>query len=228
MIPAQPSLTVFNPHYNSINTSSKIVVAFERISEAFRVMLWQASKSTGLSPLQIQILTFLAFHPPAQRKVSYLAEEFNMTKPTVSDAIKSLEEKSLVAKEPSLSDSRSYTINLTEKGQALAQQTSIFANKFTSALSSMPPIEQEFLLEHLLLIIQTFHKEGILTIQRTCFSCTYYERHPMRSAESQHSYCSLLDIPLQAYDVRLDCPHHQSMTQQQPATSGAKEVIPAF
>ncbi|MCU0427607.1 MAG: MarR family winged helix-turn-helix transcriptional regulator [Candidatus Kapabacteria bacterium] len=226
MIPAQPSLTVFNPHYNSLNTSSKIVIAFERISEAFRVMLWQVSKSTGLSPLQIQILTFLAFHNPEQRTVSYLAEEFNMTKPTISDAIKSLEEKSIVKKEPSLVDSRSYTINLTEKGNLLAQQTSIFANQFTSALGSMPPIEQEFLLEHLLMIIQNFHKKGILTIQRTCFSCSFFKRYPMRSAESQNSYCSLLDIQLQASDVRLDCPHHEAMAQQQ-TTSFAAESFTA-
>lgn len=215
----QPSTTVFNPHYNSINTTSKIVVAFERIAEAFRVMLWQASKSTGLSPLQIQILTFLAFHPPAQRKVSYLAQEFNMTKPTVSDAIKSLEEKGLVWKEASVIDSRTYTISLTEKGTILAQQTAIFANKFNSALGGMPPIEQEFLLEHLLSIIQSFHKEGILTIQRTCFSCKFFDRNPLHTLESHQSYCLLLDMKLQAADVRLDCPYHEAKEVQQDSVS---------
>lgn len=204
-----PSSTIFNPHYNSINTTSKIVVAFERISEAFRVMLWQASKSTGLSPLQIQILTFLSFHPSAQRKVSYLAQEFNMTKPTVSDAIKSLEEKGLIEKVTEKNDTRSYTINLTDKGDKLSQETSLFAQKFNEALGGMPPIEQEFLLEHLVSIIHSFHKEGILTIQRTCFTCAFHTRNTMHLSSSTDSYCRLLDQNLHFSDIRLDCPHHE-------------------
>jgi DNA-binding MarR family transcriptional regulator len=214
MTAAQPSSTIFNPHYNSINTTSKIVVAFERIAEAFRVLLWQASKSTGLSPLQIQILTFLSFHPPLQRKVSYLAQEFNMTKPTVSDAIKSLEEKGLISKETTESDSRSYTIHLTDKGSNLAEETSAFAQKFSTALGGMPPIEQEFLLEHLLSIIQSFHKEGILTMQRTCFTCSFYARNPMSSNSTNYAHCRLLDQHLHSADIRLDCPHHELKTEQ--------------
>lgn len=205
----RPSSTIFNPHFSSINTASKIVVAFERIAEAFRVMLWQASKSTGLSPLQIQILTFLSFHPPLQCKVSYLAQEFNMTKPTVSDAIKTLEEKELITKITEASDTRSYTINLTPKGVLLAQETSLFAQKFNDALVGMPPIEQEFLLEHLVAIIYSFHKEGILTMQRTCFTCTYHSRSTMSIPTSGQSYCRMLDQHLHSSDIRLDCPHHE-------------------
>jgi DNA-binding MarR family transcriptional regulator len=206
---APTSSTIFNPHYSSINTTSKIVVAFERISEAFRVMLWQSSKSTGLSPLQIQIVTFLSFHPPVQRKVSYLAQEFNMTKPTVSDAIKTLEEKGLIVKITEENDTRSYTINLTDKGNLVAQETSLFAQKFNEALGGMPPIEQEELLEHLVSIIHSFHKKGILTIQRTCFTCTYHTQSTMNTSSNKQSYCKLLDQTLHPSDIRLDCPHHE-------------------
>ena len=38
---------------------SRIVVALERISEAFRVLLWNESKENSLSPIQIQILIFI-------------------------------------------------------------------------------------------------------------------------------------------------------------------------
>lgn len=214
MTTEKPSSTIFNPHYNSINTASKIVVAFERIAEAFRVMLWESSKRTGLSPLQIQILTFLSFHPPLQRKISYLAQEFNMTKPTVSDAIKSLEEKGLISKETEPQDTRSYTIHLTPKGIDLAVETSAFARKFNDALGGMPPIEQEFLLEHLLSIIHSFHREGILTMQRTCFTCSFHKPHPMSSNLKDHSYCRLLDQSLHASDIRLDCPHHEFKVEQ--------------
>ena len=41
---------------------SRIVVALERISESFRVLLWNESKENSLSPIQIQILIFIYFH----------------------------------------------------------------------------------------------------------------------------------------------------------------------
>jgi predicted transcriptional regulator len=41
---------------------------------------------------------FLMFHSEEKRKVSYLAEEFNMTKATISDSIKVLEQKKVYSK----------------------------------------------------------------------------------------------------------------------------------
>ena len=77
---------------------SRIVVALERISESFRVLLWNESKENSLSPIQIQLLIFIQFHAQEKCKVGYLADEFNMTKATISDAIKSLEQKELITK----------------------------------------------------------------------------------------------------------------------------------
>jgi DNA-binding MarR family transcriptional regulator len=200
--------TTFNPHYNSINTTSKIVVALERISEAFRVLLWQAGKEHGLSPLQIQLLIFLLHHPAIQRKVSYLAQEFNMTKPTISDAVRSLTDKELITKETEPLDTRSYTIHLTQKGRMLAEETATFTQQLGNALAGTAPIEQELLLEQLLRLIHSFHQEGILTMQRTCFTCRYHIKNSM-SDGAGHSYCNILEQPLGAADVRIDCPHHE-------------------
>jgi DNA-binding MarR family transcriptional regulator len=201
--------TIFNPHYNSINSASKIVVAFERIAEAFRVMLWQAAKNTGLSPLQIQILTFLSFHPPEQRKISYLAAEFNMSKPTVSDAVKTLEEKGLITKETEEHDTRSYIISVSAAGEQTAREASAFAERFTRILSGMPPIEQDALLEQLLGVVHSLHKERLLSMQRACFSCIHYKADAFRSAGSDDAFCALLDQRLPLADIRLDCPYHE-------------------
>jgi len=72
------------------NTSSKIVASLERIAQAFRVLLWQESKAHALTPIQVQMLIFLLHHSEEKRKVSYIAREFNMTKATVSDTVKTL------------------------------------------------------------------------------------------------------------------------------------------
>lgn len=205
MPPSSPS-TTFNPYFNSFNTASKIVVALERISEAFRVMLWHESRANGLSPLQIQILIFLAFHPAFQCKVSYLAQEFNMTKPTISDAVRVLEEKKLISKEQTESDTRSYTMRLTEQGMVLAERASSFASKFDAPLTQMPPIEQEALLGQLLSIVNSFHKEGILTTRRGCYSCAFHTHNLLSNTSS---YCTFLKQSLATSDIRVDCPHHE-------------------
>src|SRR5690606_17262000 len=80
------------------NISSRIVASLERIAQSFRVLLWQESKTHGLTAIQIQVLIFLLFHSGDKRKVSYLADEFNLTKATISDTIKTLEQKALITK----------------------------------------------------------------------------------------------------------------------------------
>ena len=109
------------------NIEGRIVVALERISEAFRVLLWNESKENALSPIQIQILIFIYFHTPEFNKVSYLAEEFNMTKATISDSVKVLVAKKLVSKETDATDTRSYSLSLTKEGEKIARKASTFA-----------------------------------------------------------------------------------------------------
>ena len=88
--------SVFNPDQQEKDISSKIVAGLERISEVFKVLLWEKAKMVGLSPIQIQMLIFIAFHKQELCNVSHLAKEFNITKPTVSDAIKVLDKKKSV------------------------------------------------------------------------------------------------------------------------------------
>ena len=46
----------------------KITQALERISKAFRVLLWEESKKHGISPIQIQLLIFCSSHKPENVK----------------------------------------------------------------------------------------------------------------------------------------------------------------
>lgn len=59
----------FNLSEQNQKVESLIVVALERISEAFRVLLWNESKENSLSPIQIQILIFVNFHSLEKCKV---------------------------------------------------------------------------------------------------------------------------------------------------------------
>ena len=48
--------SAFDVNQQLESSDHKIVVALERIAEAFRVLLWQETKKTGLSPIQLQLL----------------------------------------------------------------------------------------------------------------------------------------------------------------------------
>ncbi|MGL5890677.1 MAG: MarR family winged helix-turn-helix transcriptional regulator, partial [Bacteroidia bacterium] len=117
--------SVFNPE--QAGTAGKSVAALERISEAFRVLLWDENRRNGLSPVQNQVIVFLLHHSGAVCSVSSLAAEFNVSKPTMSDAVKVLEQKELIRREIANGDARSFLISLTAKGRQLARKTELFA-----------------------------------------------------------------------------------------------------
>ncbi|HCN36944.1 MAG TPA: MarR family transcriptional regulator, partial [Bacteroidetes bacterium] len=132
-------------HQNS-SIESKIVASLERVSQAFRVLLWNESKEHSLSPIQVQVLIFLLHHSDQKRKVSYLAGEFNMTKATISDTIKTLEQKLFIRKEYEQHDTRSYIIHLTKKGKDIAEQTSLFAKEIQIPIDKLHTTDKENLL----------------------------------------------------------------------------------
>ncbi|WP_223033509.1 MarR family winged helix-turn-helix transcriptional regulator [Hanstruepera marina] len=186
------------------DTNSKIVVALQRISEAFKVLLWDKAKQLGLSPIQIQIVLFVDNHNDDLCNVSHLASEFNVTKPTISDAIKVLNHKGFIEKGYSTTDSRSYTVQLTDAGKRIVKETEEFANPIQTALSSIDPLAQDHLFKALSTVIYTLNRTGILSVQRMCFGCKYY------SKPDDNHFCNLLNKPLLDTEIRLDCPEFEN------------------
>lgn len=197
--------SAFDPNIQNYSTEAKIVATLERISEAFRVLLWNQSKEHGLSPLQVQLLIFLHYHSEEKCTVSYLAKEFNVAKPTISDTVKILERKKLISKEHSSVDTRSFVIQLTAKGSQLAAQTSSFSQPVQQPIDQLTSEQKEHLLDSLLTVIQELNAAGIVTVQRMCFSCAHYQKQP----DGKH-YCNLLQKQLIQSELRVDCEEHQA------------------
>lgn len=199
--------SLFDLDRQNIKIESKLVVALERISEAFRVLLWNESRENSLSPLQIQMLIFLLFHSRNQCRVGYLAQEFNMTKATVSDSLKLLLKKGLIQKAHDPTDTRSYTIGLTAKGKRAARRSANFALAIEKPLRLLPDEQKEMMISGLLKLIYELNQAGIITVQRMCFTCAHY-----RQSNGGH-YCELLQSALATTDLRVDCPEHRLINQ---------------
>ncbi|HAO14339.1 MAG TPA: MarR family transcriptional regulator [Tenacibaculum sp.] len=197
-------MSSFDPIIQGKKIDSKIIVSLERISEAFRVLLWDEGKKNSLSPIQIQILIFLLFHKKEQCKVSYLAKEFNMTKATISDSIKTLHRKELIKKESDFNDTRSYTISLSKKGLVLAKESAIFTTPLEKAIGKLSPHKKEIILDGLLDLISSLNKVDVITVQRMCRTCNNY------SFKNSTHYCKLLELELNKTELRVDCPEHVS------------------
>ncbi len=196
--------SIFNPDSQNDDITSKVVAGLERISEVFKVLLWDKAKRVGLSPIQIQILIFVAFHKEDLCNVSHLAKEFNVTKPTISDAIKVLDSKGLIKKETSPTDSRSYSITLSANGKAMVSEIHDFADPLKSQIDGFLENDLEDISKTLNTLIYKLNRTGILTVQRTCYGCKFYQK------QDSSDYCNLLNTSLLSKDIRLDCPEFEA------------------
>lgn len=195
--------SVFNPTHQETDLSSKIVAGLERISEAFKVLLWEKAKLLGLSPIQIQILIFIQYHTLEYCNVSHLSKEFNVTKPTISDAVRVLDKKGLVQKVSSSSDSRSYALQLSDSGQRMVSETENFAHPLKQQLDNLGNNELEQTFNTLSQLIFKLNKIGVLTVQRTCYACKFYDNR------IEGHYCKLLEKQLPNTEIRIDCPEFE-------------------
>jgi DNA-binding MarR family transcriptional regulator len=191
--------SVFDPQAQISNFDFKIIAALERLSEAFRVLLWKKAKVLGISPIQIQILIFIQFHSNEKCRVSHLAREFCLTKPTVSEAVKSLQQKGFIERQTEPADHRSHTLHLTEAGKTAVARTANFANPMLGSMVNVPSTEKGILLAQLLGVLGQLQQAGIISMQRMCLSCRFYQRN------NDGHFCQFLSQFLKNQELRLDC-----------------------
>jgi DNA-binding MarR family transcriptional regulator len=205
-VTADSAASPFDPHQQNQppDLDLKLVASLERLAGVFRHLLWQEATHHGLSPLQLQVLVFLRFHPPSQCTVSDLAREYHVSRATISDAVKVLAQKALVSRHPDPTDLRSHSLRLTLAGEQLADQTSRFAEPLSQPVAALPPRQKLSLYLSLLTLLYQLQQAGTIPMQRMCFSCSHYGRRP-----GQH-FCHLLNIPLEGAQLRIDCPEHDA------------------
>lgn len=192
-------MSVFNLINQNSSLDNKIVAGLERLSQVFRILLWEKAKEHALSPIQIQLLIFIQYHSTDKCTISYLAQEFNFTKPTISDAIKVLEQKNFIKKNTDSSDTRSYTIQLTASGKKIVLETENFANPITEIITKSNEADKLILWENISNLISLLNRQEIISIQRTCFNCGHY------TIKNKNAFCSLLNQNLLTKDIRIDC-----------------------
>ncbi|MBP6311664.1 MAG: MarR family winged helix-turn-helix transcriptional regulator [Flavobacteriales bacterium] len=171
----------------------------ERVGEISRALRWKQATESDLSPLQLRILGFVNDHAPEPVGVARLAEELQISKPTISDSVKVLAERNLLARKPDKLDGRSHTLKLTTAGRKCLTG----ASPLDIAVTDLPNAAKEALLLALMGILETLFENGGVQVQRMCWTCQHYKG----DRKGQHR-CRLLEKTLAIAELRTDCPEH--------------------
>lgn len=198
-------MSAFNPERHITNVDYKIVAALEKISEVFRVLLWAEAKEHKLSPIQMQLLIFIKYHNnDKQRRIASMAREFNLTKATISDSIKVLEQKGLIKRTDDAFDSRSFNFSLTDQGMKLTGMIENFTLPLDGAIATLSTQQKDQFLVLVLDLIYRLNQNGIISTQRMCYNCFYYN-----GDRQQDHNCNLMQKPLAIDELRIECPEHK-------------------
>ncbi len=184
----------------------RFAAALERLADVWKQFLIDTSKQHRLSPLQLQILWVLnRLKQPKDRTVSALSRYFGVTMATISDSLRVLRQKGYVQSQFLAEDQRFQIFELTASGRALLEQLPNFADMLSEAFETIPFQAQEQTYEVLLHIIAVLQQQGVIQVQRMCFSCHFYRSHH----RGYPHFCALLQQPLQTAELRLECPDYQ-------------------
>ena len=197
---------VFSPLEQVDNIEAKVIAGIERLSTVFKSNLQDTAKKYKLTPLQAQLLIFIAEHPANLCSVTQLANEFSVTKATTSDSLKTLVNKEYLEKIYNPNDGRAFHLNIAESAKDMVNELSHFGLAMAELLKSMDNNELEKLSALNLKMLALFNKAGLIT-SRMCYSCSYYEKN------NDGFHCHLMSIDLPTTGLRLDCPEHNQRKQ---------------
>ena len=129
-----------------------------------------------------------------------MAKEFNVTKATISDAVRVLLKKDYLEKDYSPTDNRRYNLLISSSGKELVNHLSQYADIFKNELSLFSEKELSAVFDTISKLIFQLNQRGIIQIQRTCYSCKHYG-----GDKKENHYCNLLGSKLKTQEIRIDC-----------------------
>lgn len=190
-----------HPASQAAHRDARIVSALERLGELMRNLTWDTGTALGLSPLQVQLLSYLHGHPPLT--AASLARHFHLTKPTVSVALRGMEQKGLIKQTTSSVDGRVRDIIPTASGRKTALKTAGHLDALLPLLATLESRERDSLFNLLYQLLDAARRQGLIQVERMCATCLHY------TTRQDHPYCNLLHSRLTPETHRVDCPEHE-------------------
>lgn len=182
--------------------TAQIATGLARLSTVFRAGVRQQADALGLSPIQADLLDFLAARGALRQ--SSLAAELAVTQPTVSDALAALKRKGLVRSLPDPRDGRAQILQLTAEGAALALDLSGGPQLIVAAIAALPEEQAAALLGGMIGMIRNLQQSGAIAPQRMCHRCTHFRPNIHDDAARPH-HCAFVNAAFGDGHLRIDC-----------------------
>ena len=176
-----------------------------RLAAVARQLDWQAAASAGLSPTQADILRFVASRPEGAR-LTAAAAHIGVRKATASEAVTTLETKSLLRKQADASDGRAVALKATVTGARIARE---WPASFGPVVEGLTNNQREILLALVIKMIRQLQLRELIAPQRTCVSCRHFRENVAPGTASPH-FCAFVGAPMAERHLRVDCPEHES------------------
>lgn len=177
-------------------TPSRLHDLAERLTSLFRASFRQGASAHDLKLVQLEALVYLASANRYSDTAAALTEYLGITKGTVSQTIKALERRGLVAKVTDERDARVQHCLLTDEGLSIVKRThpaGLFANLGDTELHGEA-------LESLLRVLQTANQHRSFGV---CHSCRHF------GPRSRGGRCGLTAELLSVKDSRRICREHE-------------------
>lgn len=139
-------------------------------------------------------------HAGEQVGVARLADELQVSKPTISDSVKLLVERKRLKRVSDKADARAHTLKTTAAGnKELATNSPL-----DRAVAKISTTGKEAMLLGLLGVLEGLFNAGDMNVQRMCWTCKHYQG----DRNGKHR-CMLLRKDLSVVELRTDCAEHE-------------------
>lgn len=183
----------------------RVAIGLHKLGLAMKQQGWHLASKDGLSPTQGHILSLLATTGAAT--ASAIATELGVSLPTVSDSVRALVDKGLVAKAPDPRHPRASLLSPTDAGADLAQRIGGWPDFLAAAVDELTPAEQSAMLSGVVKMIRTLQERGLVSTARMCATCTYFRPYAHEGELPHH--CAYVDAPMRADDLRIECREYE-------------------
>lgn len=174
----------------------------ERLGNLLRADVRAACYAHGVRPVQFEALNYLAQCNRYSDTPQAVAEYLGLTKGTVSQTLKVLEEKALLLKRDDKQDKRVVHLEPTARGRRLVAQA-VPAESVATGVESLSASNQRQMVETLRQLLRSIQQANGLKTFAPCRTCRFNKQRDV------DYLCSLTQEPLTDDDVSLLCREHQ-------------------
>ena len=185
----------------------------ERLGNLVRADVRAVCHASGVRPVQLEALHYLTQCNRYSDTPQAVAEYLGLTKGTVSQTLKVLEEKGLLKKRSDPFDKRVVHLAPTASGRRLVERI-VPSDLLAMGIGKLSKSEQQATVEVLRLLLSSVQKANNLRTFAQCYSCRFNQKI------DDGYLCELTQESLTADDVVLICREHQ---YSEKAVTGIEE-----